>query len=158
MVTTLELTTNSPRETQALGRLLGAEALPGDLILLSGDLGSGKTTLAQGVAQGLEVKGYAHSPTFVLVNEYKGRLTLYHVDLYRLDDPGEIAELGIEEMLTGGVCIVEWAEKALTLLPSEFLFIEFTALAPTQRRLRLEAQGERYHRLLDRLGAFARGR
>ena len=158
MSTTLELTTKSPEGTQALGRRLGAEAMSGDLILLSGELGSGKTTLAQGVAWGLEIQGYAHSPTFVLVNEYKGRLTLYHVDLYRLDDPGEMAELGIEEMLTGGVCIVEWAEKALTLLPSEFLSISITALAPTQRRLRLEARGARYDSLLAQLGTFAKSR
>jgi tRNA threonylcarbamoyladenosine biosynthesis protein TsaE len=150
--------THSAEETQEIGRLIGAQLSIGDLILLSGNLGSGKTTLSQGIAWGLEITGYAHSPTFVLVNEYSGRIVFYHIDLYRVDDPGEIGELGIEEMLDYGTCAVEWAEKAFDLLPKEYLLIsmEDDASDPNMRRLILSAEGQAYEDLLDRLSILPR--
>ena len=158
MEAALELTTQSAGETQDLGRFIGEEIMLGDLILLSGELGSGKTTLAQGIAWGLGATGYAHSPTFVLVNEYPGRVTLYHIDLYRVDDPGEVEELAISEMLGQGACIVEWAEKALTSLPGEHLSIQITASGsgPDQRQFRFAPHGELYARLMASLHTFTR--
>ena len=147
----LELTTGSAEETQELGRQLGAQAQQGDLVLLSGELGSGKTTLTQGIAWGLGVHEYAHSPTFVLMNEYQGRVRLYHVDLYRLEDPAEVHELGIPEVLADGVCVVEWAEKAMEALPAEHLLIELVEAGPEERWLRLRPQGDRYMQLLSAL-------
>ena len=143
-----EVTTSSAQETQELGLRLGALTQRGDLLLLAGDLGTGKTTLAQGIAWGLDVQEYAHSPTFVLVHEYQGRLPLFHVDLYRLDDPLEVQDLAIDEYLTEGVCVVEWAEKALDQLPEEHLLIALTETGPDERRLSLSARGERHSRLL----------
>lgn len=149
MTTDFEVTTQSPQETQELGRRLGAQAQLGDLLLLTGALGTGKTTLTQGVAWGLDVNEYAHSPTFVLVHEYQGRLPLFHLDLYRLDDPREVEELGLDEYLSEGVCVVEWAEKALELFPAEHLLIELTEVDASRRRLRLTPRGERHGRLLE---------
>ncbi len=109
----LAFDTHGPEETQELGKRLGATAQVGDLILLEGGLGAGKTTLAQGIAWGAGVTGYAHSPTFVIVHEYAGRIPLYHVDLYRIEEGDlEAHDLGIEDMLADGACMVEWSEKA----------------------------------------------
>ena len=149
MTATLAVTTHSPEETQEVGRLVGAHAQAGDLFLLSGTLGSGKTTLTQGIAWGLGVREYAHSPTFVLVHEYHGRLTLFHLDLYRLDDPREVEELGLDEFLEEGLCVVEWAEKAAALFPEPNLRIELSEGGPEERQLRLLPQGQRYEQLLD---------
>ena len=87
----MRITSRSPEETQSIGRELGKLAQPSDVILLVGNLGAGKTCLTQGIAWGLDVSGYARSPSFVLMNEYKGRLPMYHIDLYRLDNIAEIA-------------------------------------------------------------------
>ncbi len=114
----LELVSHSPEETQKLGRRLGEIAQPGDVFLLVGDLGSGKTCLTQGIAWGLGIKEYALSPSFVIIRELYGRLPLYHIDLYRLDRIEESMDLGLDDYLYGrGVCVVEWAEKALSLMP-----------------------------------------
>ena len=149
----LRVVTRSPEKTQDLGRLLGASAMPGDLLLLSGPLGSGKTCLVQGVAFGLGVEEYARSPSFVIVNRYRGRLELYHVDLYRLEDPREIIDLGLDEYLGGtGVCAVEWAERAAALFPEEHMWIELAyGEAESERRINLKARGGRYREALKAL-------
>ena len=107
------LLTSNHKDTLALGQRLSSYLRPGDIILLYGDLGAGKTALAQGICQGLGVtREYIRSPTFTLVNEYIGRLPVYHIDLYRLDTFSEIEALGLEEYLfSKGVSIIEWAEK-----------------------------------------------
>jgi len=149
-MSSVETISNSPGQTQRLGRRLGALAEAGDVFLLSGELGSGKTCLVQGIAWGLGVEEYATSPSFVLVRPYEGRLPLYHIDFYRLDDIAEIADLGLEEYLWGdGVCAVEWAEKALALLPEEHLLIRLEHVATNKRRLLLEPRGNRYIELLS---------
>ena len=149
MAQTLEITTHSAEETQEVGRVLGQLAQVGDLILLSGDLGAGKTTFTQGIAWGLGVQEYAHSPTFILAHEYHGRVTLHHLDLYRIDDPREAEELGIDEFLSEGACVVEWAEKAMGLFPEERLLVELKESGEDTRGLRLTPTGERYVRLVE---------
>lgn len=150
--TALKLTSHSPEETQRLGAELGKLSQSGDVFLLVGNLGSGKTCLTQGIAWGLDVREYAFSPSFVIVREYHGRLPLYHVDLYRLDHLGEIVDLGLDEYFYGnGVSVVEWADKGLAALPEENLLITLEHVAETQRSIRLEANGKRYSQLVELL-------
>jgi tRNA threonylcarbamoyladenosine biosynthesis protein TsaE len=120
-------------------------AMPGDVYLLVGTLGAGKTTLTQGILWGLGSDEYARSPTFVLVKEYNARLTLYHMDLYRLDTYDEIVELGLEEHLDGdGVCVVEWADKAPGHFPEDHAVITLDVVDPDTRRISLSSESDRY--------------
>ncbi len=142
----------SAEETQQFGRRLGELAEPGDLFLLHGPLGAGKTTLTQGFAWGAGASGYAHSPTFVLVNEYRGRLTVHHVDLYRIDGDLEAHDLGFEEMLADGAVVVEWPERAEAVFPGEHLSVTLTfGETSDSRRIELSAAGERYQAILEAL-------
>lgn len=151
-MTALQLNSHSPEQTQRLGVQLGELAQAGDVFLLSGRLGSGKTCLTQGIAWGIGVKEYAFSPSFVIVREYYGRLTLYHIDFYRLNSIGEIVDLGLDEYFSGSsVCVVEWADKGITVLPQENLLIRFSYISDTERSLSLEPGGERYSQLLKSL-------
>jgi len=146
----------SPEETQRLGEELGRLAQPGDLFLLVGNLGTGKTCLTQGIAWGLGIEGYATSPSFVVVNQYRGRLPLYHIDLYRLDSIEEVIELGLDDYLySEGVSVVEWAEKAIEVLPKEHLLIEMNFLSDTSRNVVLKPSGERYVEMLSQLKQMA---
>lgn len=148
----LNCISHSPEQTQLLGQRLGGLAEPGDVILLTGDLGAGKTTLTQGIAWGLGVEEYAASPSFVLVREHHGRLPLYHVDLYRLENLAEIDDLGLDEYLYGrGVSVVEWAERAPALLPPERLLISIQLVNESERTLDLVPSGKRYARLVEQL-------
>jgi tRNA threonylcarbamoyladenosine biosynthesis protein TsaE len=153
----LEILSRGPAETQALGHALAELAEAGDIFLLSGELGAGKTCLVQGIARGLSVP--APSPSFVLVREFQGRLPLYHADLYRLDHE-EISALGLDEYLYGrGLCAVEWAEKGEGLLPADHLDIRLDYLGDEARRICLRAHGRRYQQLLTALKKRrARGR
>jgi tRNA threonylcarbamoyladenosine biosynthesis protein TsaE len=113
---------DSPRRTRALGRALGALARPGMLLALVGPLGAGKTELAKGVAEGLGVSTVVNSPTFVLMNEHRGRLPLFHVDAYRLADPDEARAAGLlDDRQAHGVTVVEWADRLTSVLPAERL-------------------------------------
>ena len=151
-MTNLELISHSPEQTQELGVTMGKLALPGDIYLLVGGLGTGKTCLTQGVAWGLDIKEYAVSPSFVLVRELYGRLPLYHIDLYRLDHIEEIEQLGLDDYLYGsGVCVVEWAEKGITMLPAEHLLIQISYLPDTERSFQLKPSGQRYRVMLNQL-------
>ncbi len=115
---TLYLSSSGPDVTQEIGKALGRGSQPGAIYLLTGELGAGKTCLTQGIAQGLEVPGYVRSPTFVMVTRSIGRLTLHHIDLYRVEDSFEALDLGLEELMYGdGVCVVEWAERAADIFP-----------------------------------------
>ncbi|MEW6034801.1 MAG: tRNA (adenosine(37)-N6)-threonylcarbamoyltransferase complex ATPase subunit type 1 TsaE [Chloroflexota bacterium] len=148
----VEVTSRSPEETQRLGVALGKAAQPGDVFLLTGELGTGKTCLTQGIAWGLEVKEYAFSPSFVLVREYRGRLTLYHMDFYRLERVEEIADLGLDDYFYGkGVCVVEWADRALSTLPPEHLLVDIRHLSETERTLTLTPKGQRAREILRSL-------
>jgi len=144
----------SAEETRNLGRELGKLIEPGDVILLMGDLGAGKTCFVQGMACGIGYPGHATSPSFVLMKEYHGRLTLYHGDLYRIEGAEEAADLDFDGCLgNGGALAVEWAEKALTAFPPEHLRIVLHHLDPTRRRIRFEPYGNRYGELVRRLRA-----
>ncbi len=146
-----EVVTRAPAQTQRLGAALGAGAQPGTMLLLSGPLGSGKTCLTKGIARGLGIHEVVNSPTFVLVGEYQGRLPLYHVDLYRLESPAEIAALGLEDYFAGGVCVVEWAERARDLFPADHLWITLRSEGPRVRHVVLEPAGPAHEALLYRV-------
>lgn len=139
-----ELVSHSDRETHRIGEQLGALCQPGDVILLEGTLGAGKTALAQGIGRGLGVSSVINSPTFTLVKEYAGRLPLYHFDLYRLEEEDEVLDLGVDDYLEeGGVCVVEWADRAPGVWPASHLRIRLDIIGPHARRLQLDGCGAR---------------
>jgi len=149
----------SPEETQQVGMQLGKLSQPGDVFLLVGGLGAGKTCLTQGIAWGLGIEGYAASPSFVLINQYRGRLPLYHIDLYRLDSIEEVTELGLDDYLYGnGVCVVEWAEKAWAVLPNENLTVEMSFFSDTSRSITLKPNGKRYIEMISQLSVTQRAK
>ena len=155
----LDFISHSVEQTRRVGARLGRFLLPGDVILLEGDFGAGKTCLTQGVAQGLGVARWVTSPSFALVNEYReGRLPLYHIDLYRLASVAEALDLGLDEYLYGaGVAVVEWPSQALAALPPEHLWIELSVISETKREVYLAAAGPRYRELLRQFKAQAFG-
>ena len=133
------------QHTETLGTTLGKIAEPGDVITLAGTLGAGKTALTQAIGQGLGVDPqiYITSPTFSLLHEYKGRIPLYHMDLYRLGSEEEIESLGFPEYFySQGLVVVEWPERLGNLMPAERLHIELTISRETSRIARLYAHGE----------------
>ena len=133
----------SAEETQALGERLGRRLGTGDVVACIGPLGAGKTCFLQGLARGLGVTTAVTSPTFVLVNEYRGRLPVYHVDAYRTRSLGELVDVGLEEMLHGeGVTIIEWADKLLPLLPPRAITVSITGLGDEPRRIELAGPAE----------------
>jgi len=155
----MNFVSESPEQTQQLGMRLGRLAKLGDLFLLVGGLGAGKTCLTQGIAWGLGIEGYATSPSFVVINQYQGRLPFYHIDLYRLDRMEEVIELGLEDYLFGrGVCVVEWAEKGLEVLPKEHLLVEMGFLSDTRRNITFKPSGERYVEMLSELNITERAK
>jgi tRNA threonylcarbamoyladenosine biosynthesis protein TsaE len=134
----LRLYSRSADETRALGLRLGARLGKGDVVACIGALGAGKTCFLQGLARGLGVATDVTSPTFVLVNEYQGRLRVYHVDAYRTASLTELVDLGIEEMLHGeGVTVVEWADKLLPLLPERAIIVTISGLGDEPRQIDL---------------------
>ncbi|MCX6004726.1 MAG: tRNA (adenosine(37)-N6)-threonylcarbamoyltransferase complex ATPase subunit type 1 TsaE [Chloroflexi bacterium] len=148
----LNLITTSPEQTQSLGSCIGRLAQGNDTYLLIGNLGAGKTCLVQGIAFGLGVKEYACSPSFMIAREYRGRLQLNHLDLYRLDHIEEIADLGIEEYFNvDSVCAIEWAEKGGNILPGDTLTAHLEYVSENKRKIIFEAHGRRYTELLKQL-------
>ena len=153
---TLDIISHSAAQTQRLGVRLGELLQGGELILLNGQLGTGKTTFTQGLAQGMGITENINSPTFTLLKEYSGPGTqrdvgpaLYHFDLYRLDNPEEILDLGFEDYFySNGVCVVEWADKADLLWPTESLRIRMKMMSETKRGLLFNATGAYYCELL----------
>lgn len=166
------VTTRGAARTRALGRRLARLLRPGDVVLLQGPLGAGKTTLAQGVGAGLGAEGPVNSPTFVLLARHdlppagaadpprRGAraddrpAALYHADLFRLNGGDEVRDLALAEQAEDGALLVEWPERGLDALPAEHLLV---AIEPSperddERRLTVVAVGERYHRILDGLG------
>ncbi|MGH7334577.1 MAG: tRNA (adenosine(37)-N6)-threonylcarbamoyltransferase complex ATPase subunit type 1 TsaE [Candidatus Rokuibacteriota bacterium] len=128
------LTSRCPDETEAIGADIGRTLGPGAVLGLSGELGAGKTCFARGVARALGVRGPVVSPTFTLVNEYRGTLALYHVDAYRTGAPAELTDLGLDEYFDGeGVTLVEWADKLGSLLPSRAIWVDIAGVGDELR-------------------------
>jgi tRNA threonylcarbamoyladenosine biosynthesis protein TsaE len=151
----VEIETKSSSETKRVGKVLGLHSQPGDLILLVGELGSGKTTLTQGIGLGLKVQGIVRSPTFVLVTQHHGRTPLFHVDLYRIGGLEEFLDLGLDDETLGmGLAVVEWADRAIEAFPSEHLVVRMESLGESQRALCLEAYDRRHVELLGALKQF----
>lgn len=170
MPTSITIHTETADETRRVGRTIGEVASPGDVYLLTGPLGAGKTCLTQGIASGLGAPGYARSPTFVLVTRYQGRLTIHHADLYRIDHPAEAWDLGLEDIIAAGedVLIVEWADRAAEIFPPDALRIELDYAADgnpaacevipdeagsvtSRHRISISEAPERYAALMERL-------
>jgi len=148
--------TNAEAETRALGRALGRAASPGTVVALSGPLGAGKTQVAKGVAEGLGVTSVVNSPTFVLMNEHPGRLRLFHIDAYRLDDPEEAHAAGLlDDREADGVTVIEWADRLDGWLPEERLdlILKPDPERPDRRHLSWRAHGEAHRRLVEALEA-----
>ena len=147
---------NSPAATSGLGRRMGENLKAGSVIALIGELGCGKTLLTRGICAGLGVPSrQVNSPTFVFVNEYRGKLPVFHMDLYRLGSIDEGFEIGILDYLNrveSGVMVVEWAEKILSLLPDDHLEVQFHILSARKRRIVLSAPGNGFSSLLKELG------
>jgi len=145
--------TSSPEQSWEIGRLLGILLEAGDTVCLYGDLGAGKTNFAYGIARGLDVQEqYITSPTFTFVNEYQGRVPLYHLDLYRLKGPDELESIGFDEYIeSDGVTVIEWAERAADELPVENLSVYFSYVGETSREIGFRGDGERYEKLLVEL-------
>jgi tRNA threonylcarbamoyladenosine biosynthesis protein TsaE len=143
----VEIMSESPEQTRALGAALGRRLRPGDVVLLHGDLGAGKTTLTQGIAEGLGIAGYVQSPTFTLVAEHPGRtasgdpIFLYHLDLYRLSGAAELESFGYEQFLApvDGITVIEWPERAEGWLPDAYLLVQIEIAGPERRRITIEA-------------------
>lgn len=128
--------TNSEAETEALGRQLSADFRAGDVIALTGDLGAGKTCLVRGVAKGLGSRDLVNSPTFTIINQYQGRLPIYHFDVYRLNNCVEMEDLDMDDYLFGqGLCVIEWAEKAEALLPDRHWSVTISIINHKQREI-----------------------
>lgn len=151
------LVTRSAEHTEAVGRRLGSRLQAGDVVALSGDLGAGKTVLARGIALGAGATGYIASPSFTLVREYRGPVPVYHVDLYRLDAPGQLDDVGLEEILDGGgIVVIEWAERARSLLPADHLWVTVTfADGENERVVEFVPHGARLSRLVAEVLAAA---
>jgi tRNA threonylcarbamoyladenosine biosynthesis protein TsaE len=138
-MTPTRLVARTPEETAAAGEALGRTLGPADVVALYGELGAGKTCFTQGVVRGLDVEVRATSPTFVLVNEYRGRLPVHHVDAYRIASVGELLDLGLLDLLGGdGVTIVEWADKADPVLPARTVRVRIEGLGDEPRTILVE--------------------
>ncbi len=151
---------HSPEQTERLGVRLGELTRPGDLFLLAGDLGAGKTTLAKGIARGWGALDRVTSPSFVLINEYRraDSLRLYHFDAFRLQGLAEAAGLGLGDLFeNGGPVMVEWPERVMSLIPTEHLWIQLAWVDEVRRNFRIEAHGLHYERLLKRFRQAAFG-
>lgn len=145
-----EILSTSVEQTHALGTGLGERVAPGDILALEGDLGAGKTNFVQGLGAGMGISETINSPTFILANEYhSGRVPLYHVDAYRVENGAEADGFGLDDYLNGdGVTVIEWAERVREVLPHTLLWIQFEYVDETTRRIRFVPQGERARELV----------
>lgn len=153
----LQITTNSPGETEQLGSTLGSLLSTGSFLALRGDLGGGKTCLARGVVTSLAPQSthLVASPTYAIMNCYPGSVPVYHFDFYRLNGDDDIAELGFEEYFYGdGVCIVEWSERLVELMPSDVLTLLFEYSGGDQRLITITSSGLKSDVVLEQLSGW----
>jgi tRNA threonylcarbamoyladenosine biosynthesis protein TsaE len=147
----IEIITESPAATRELGHKIGEKLKPGTIFALTGELGCGKTLLTRGIAEGLGVPSrHINSPTFVLVNEYKGRMPIFHMDLYRLGNIDDGFEIGIMDYFnrtSEGVMLIEWAEKMASLLPEDVIKVEYEILGEEKRRIVFSTSSKKYEGL-----------
>jgi len=136
VASTTELVTRNPEETEAVGERLGRALGPGDVVALTGDLGAGKTCFIRGLARGLDVRQPVSSPTFVLVNQYAGRVPVYHLDAYRTGSLTEVLDLGFDEYVSGdGVTVIEWADTLRPLIPADAVWVHIAGLGDEPRTI-----------------------
>ena len=150
----MKLLSSSPQSTLQFGKQLGSLCAPGDVICLGGDLGAGKTTLAQGIAAGAGVseREYVNSPTFAILHEYDGRIPIYHLDFYRLNSTEDVIALGIEEYFYGaGVTLIEWFERAPELVPESALRVTLLHRGDTSREIALHSAADNWRQRLSLL-------
>jgi tRNA threonylcarbamoyladenosine biosynthesis protein TsaE len=149
----VKITSSSPQKTEQIGLLLGEMLIRGDIIALSGELGTGKTTLVRGMALGMGLeKDDVASPSFTLVNEYRGPLPLFHLDLYRLHDEKELLDIDFEAYIRGeGVVVIEWADRISGAVPSDAIWITLRYVADERREIVAEARGARYELIIEEL-------
>ena len=149
----LKIELNGLDETEAFGIRIGGLLKSGDILCLNGDLGAGKTTLTKSIGLGLGVDDYITSPTFALINEYEGRIPLYHFDVYRLENVEELYDLGFDEYFYGeGVSIIEWADKIQALLPKDRIVLDIEKGVDVDRRIiNVTGFGSRYNEVLKEL-------
>jgi tRNA threonylcarbamoyladenosine biosynthesis protein TsaE len=134
----MNIITRSEEETSKVGKFIGEKLVLGDIIALNGDLGAGKTHFTKGIAEGLGILDYITSPTFTIVNEYEGKIPLYHFDVYRIEDIEEMYEIGFEEYLYGnGVCVIEWSDIVRDLLPKNIINIYIKKIDATTREIEI---------------------
>jgi tRNA threonylcarbamoyladenosine biosynthesis protein TsaE len=147
----MDFFSRSPEQTRRIGMRLGSVLLAGDVICLQGDLGAGKTTFVQGVAQGWGSEDAVSSPTFIIVNMYRGAESkqLFHMDAYRLDSTPEAEELDLDSMLAQGPLLIEWPERMEQLIPEERLWIQLEYVDEEVREMRFKSTGKRYDDLLE---------
>ena len=151
----LAVESHSEADTVLIGRAIGEALRRGDVVLLMGDLGAGKTQMVRGMAIGTESDVPARSPTFVIVNEYKGRIRLSHCDLYRVAGPDEVEELALEERLSDGALVIEWPERAEGNLPEDALLVQIEfGPGPEDRTMMLTPGGDRAAHLAMRAAAI----
>lgn len=142
----------SEKDTEEIGKKLGKLVRPGDVLCLVGDLGTGKTTFTKALAKGLEIEDDVTSPTFTIVQEYEGRIPLYHFDVYRIEDVSEMEDLPYEEYFYGdGVCVIEWAEMIQEILPKDYMKIQIQYLKDQRRKICFETTNAYYQKLVEEL-------
>ena len=143
----MTVVSHSPWETRAMAERIAALLEPGDVVLLEGDLGAGKTAFVQGVAAAMGIEEPVLSPTFVMVREYEAEPVLVHVDVYRLETPAQVLDLGLEELLDGQrVVLVEWGDRIRALVPDRLEIVIELGGSPEERRITVHAEGPRWHR------------
>ena len=142
MPPTAEFVSASAEDTEEAGEGLAAQLRPGRVVALTGELGAGKTCFVRGLARGLGVSQIVSSPTFVLVNEYRGRLPVFHVDAYRIEGLTELLDVGLDDYIGGdGVTVIEWADKLRPLLPADTIWVHLAGLGDEPRTIRIETPG-----------------